>query len=75
MDRREDASWPAEHPWPWVAPRLCVLGALCALFCPVQSWRFFNQRVAYEEWTLRRFFGAQYEAYAAHTPSGLPFIQ
>ena len=45
------------------APGLCV-----------QAWRFFRQRIAYEEHYLRKIFGDGYAAYAARTPTLLPFV-
>ncbi|KAL5566026.1 hypothetical protein UlMin_029190 [Ulmus minor] len=38
-------------------------------------WRFFSLRIPYEEYYLRRFFGAEYNQYATRVPSGVPFVQ
>lgn len=38
-------------------------------------WRFFAQRIPYEEYFLRQFFGAQYEEYAQRVGSGVPFVK
>lgn len=38
-------------------------------------WRFFYERIPYEERYLRRFFGFQYDAYARRLPSGVPFVR
>ncbi|KAM7484850.1 hypothetical protein LguiA_000859 [Lonicera macranthoides] len=38
-------------------------------------WRFFSERIPYEEYFLRRFFGSQYDDYAARVPSGVPFVK
>ncbi|KAG2447198.1 hypothetical protein HYH02_007940 [Chlamydomonas schloesseri] len=40
----------------------------------IVTWRFFRERIEYEEYYLRRFFGYQYEVYAARTPTWLPLI-
>jgi protein-S-isoprenylcysteine O-methyltransferase len=40
----------------------------------LQSWRFFYERIQYEEWYLRKFFGEDYERYSDCTHSGIPFI-
>jgi protein-S-isoprenylcysteine O-methyltransferase len=40
----------------------------------LQSWRFFYERIQYEEWYLRKFFGADYTLYSERTHSGIPFI-
>jgi hypothetical protein len=41
---------------------------------PLQVWRFFQRRITFEEYYLQRFFGPQFDAYAAATPSGIPGI-
>lgn len=41
----------------------------------LQAWRFFQQRIAYEEFYLRLFFGPAYERYAARTPTWFPYIR
>ncbi|KAL5543076.1 hypothetical protein UlMin_010786 [Ulmus minor] len=38
-------------------------------------WRFFSVRIPYEEYYLRRFFGAEYNEYARRVPSGVPFVK
>ncbi|KAL2348871.1 hypothetical protein Fmac_002871 [Flemingia macrophylla] len=38
-------------------------------------WRFFAQRIPYEEFFLREFFGMQYEEYARRVGSGVPFLK
>jgi protein-S-isoprenylcysteine O-methyltransferase len=38
-------------------------------------WRFFSQRIPYEEFFLRQFFGSEYVEYASKTPSGVPFVK
>ncbi|PON54680.1 Protein-S-isoprenylcysteine O-methyltransferase [Trema orientale] len=37
-------------------------------------WRFFYQRIPYEEFFLRGFFGARYDEYAKRVSSGVPFV-
>jgi len=37
-----------------------------------QNARFFKHRIAYEEATLKRFFGEEYVRYAARTPTYIP---
>lgn len=41
----------------------------------VVVWRFFADRIPYEEFFLRQFFGSQYEEYARQVPSGVPFVK
>ncbi|KAK3033692.1 hypothetical protein RJ639_033916 [Escallonia herrerae] len=38
-------------------------------------WQFFSQRIPYEEYFLRQFFGSRYEEYAVGLPSGIPFVK
>lgn len=38
-------------------------------------WRFFDRRIRYEETTLIRFFGNDYDQYRRHTPTWIPFIK
>lgn len=49
---------------------MCV--TLCLLF--LQAWKFFKERIGYEERLLLRFFGQQYVDYARKTPTWLPGI-
>lgn len=53
-----------------ITNKLCVSLPTALL----QSWRFFYERIQYEEWYLRKFFGQDYEHYTQATPSGIPFI-
>lgn len=39
-----------------------------------QAWRFFRERIRFEEQTLRRMFGPRYDAYARATPTWIPGI-
>ncbi|XP_044460912.1 protein-S-isoprenylcysteine O-methyltransferase B-like isoform X2 [Mangifera indica] len=38
-------------------------------------WNFFHERIPYEEYFLRQFFGSQYDEYARQVPSGVPFVK
>ncbi|KAF8048940.1 hypothetical protein N665_2348s0009 [Sinapis alba] len=40
----------------------------------VVVWRFFAERIPYEEHYLKQFFGRQYVEYAQSVPSGVPFV-
>ncbi|KAL2498865.1 Protein-S-isoprenylcysteine O-methyltransferase A [Abeliophyllum distichum] len=42
---------------------------------PVVVLRFFQQRILYEEYFLRQFFGSEYEGYSRRTSSGIPFLK
>jgi len=39
------------------------------------SWKFFLDRIMYEEYTLYKFFGNDYIEYMNKTPIGIPFLQ
>ncbi|XP_006470238.2 protein-S-isoprenylcysteine O-methyltransferase A-like [Citrus sinensis] len=38
-------------------------------------WHFFAERIPYEEYFLKEFFGIRYEEYARRVPSGVPFVK
>ncbi|GBF98550.1 hypothetical protein Rsub_11880 [Raphidocelis subcapitata] len=52
-----------------VAGQLLLANPVCAVAFAYVSWRFFRERIAFEESTLRRMFGAAYDAYATATPT------
>ena len=45
-----------------------------ALLFAVAGWKFFSQRIPYEERSLIRLFGDQYYDYVMRTYVGIPFI-
>jgi hypothetical protein len=53
----------------WASGSLCTAGSPAA-----QTWRFFSQRIAFEEAYLLRFFGERYAEYARVTPTWIPGI-
>ncbi len=59
---------------PLTCSALTPLAVRATLFFHTQAWRFFNMRIRYEEWHLRRFFPA-YDGYAAATPTWIPWIK
>ena len=59
--------------WVWaVGTQVLMLNPLCSVLFFVLCRRFFSARVRAEEALLRRFFGADYEDYAACTPRWMP---
>ncbi|XP_051145881.1 protein-S-isoprenylcysteine O-methyltransferase B-like [Andrographis paniculata] len=58
-----------------VGTQLILCNPLSTLAFAVVVWCFFRQRIPYEEFFLRQFFGPDYEEYARRTPSGIPFIK
>lgn len=58
-----------------VGTQIMLCNPLSTLAFSVVVWRFFQQRIPYEEFFLRQFFGSEYEEYAKRTTSGIPFIK
>lgn len=56
-------------------PNTMLMVRLAYIPLCLQSWSFFNQRIATEEWYLTQFFGASYIEYAQQTPTYIPFIK
>ncbi|EDQ90144.1 uncharacterized protein MONBRDRAFT_7483 [Monosiga brevicollis MX1] len=68
---------PAYAGWFWWAVGTQVL--LCNPFCSIAygwaAYRFFADRLEYEEYHLLLFFGTQYHRYQQRVPTGVPFVQ
>ncbi|KAJ4830633.1 hypothetical protein Tsubulata_036745 [Turnera subulata] len=58
-----------------VGTQIMLCNPISTVGFAVVVWRFFHQRIPYEEFFLRQFFGSQYEEYARRTPSGVPFVK
>lgn len=58
-----------------VGTQIMLCNLLSTIAFAIVVWRFFSQRIPYEEYFLRRFFGPQYVEYARRVPSGVPFVQ
>ncbi|GAB2267989.1 protein-S-isoprenylcysteine O-methyltransferase [Dionaea muscipula] len=58
-----------------VGTQVMLLNPVCVVAFAVIVWRFFAQRIPYEEYLLRQFFGAEYEQYARRVISGVPFVK
>ena len=57
-----------------VGTQLCLLNPLTALGFAYALYRYFDERVDYEEIYLHQFFGDEYDEYQVQTPwSGLPW--
>lgn len=60
----------------WAVGTQVLLGnAASAVLFALAAWRFFAERVPYEDRCLYAMFGAEYRQYWRRTPSGLPFIR
>ncbi|XP_051121949.1 protein-S-isoprenylcysteine O-methyltransferase A-like isoform X3 [Andrographis paniculata] len=58
-----------------VGTQVMLCNPLSTVAFAIVVWQFFRDRIPYEEFFLRRFFEGEYDEYARHTPSGVPFIR
>ncbi|CAC08334.1 putative protein [Arabidopsis thaliana] len=56
-----------------VGTQVMLCNPISAIAFAVVVWRFFAERIPYEEHYLKQFFGRQYVEYAQRVPSGLGF--
>jgi protein-S-isoprenylcysteine O-methyltransferase len=63
--------------WFWwaIGTQLLLANPICVVGYAAAAWRFFDDRIRYEEETLREYFGENYVRYAAKTGAGIPFIR
>lgn len=63
--------------WFWwsIGTQIILLNPICIIVYAISSWRFFNDRIYFEELTLINFFGSQYLSYMTKVATGLPFIK
>ncbi|AMD22508.1 HHL262Wp [Eremothecium sinecaudum] len=72
-------SW-SRHPaycgyfWWAIGTQLLLLNPISLLLYIVVLWRFFNERIEYEERFLIKFFGKEYHNYKKVVSVGIPFI-
>jgi len=57
-----------------VGTQVMLCNPVSAVAFAVVVWRFFAQRIPYEEYFLNQFFGVQYLEYAESVASGVPFV-
>ncbi|XP_042031050.1 protein-S-isoprenylcysteine O-methyltransferase B-like isoform X1 [Salvia splendens] len=58
-----------------VGTQIMLCNPVCTLGFAAVVWRFFHQRIQYEEHFLRQIFGSRYVEYARQTTSGIPFVK
>ncbi|CAK7337852.1 unnamed protein product [Dovyalis caffra] len=58
-----------------VGTQIMLCNPISTIGFAIVVWRFFAQRIPYEEFFLRQFFGLEYKVYASQTPSGVPFVK
>jgi protein-S-isoprenylcysteine O-methyltransferase len=68
---------PSYFGWFWWSIGLQVLlgNPLCVMAYSYASWKFFAERIPYEEMTLLEFFGAKFDEYRNRVPTGIPMIK
>lgn len=58
-----------------VGTQIMLCNPISMIGFAIVVWRFFAQRIPYEEYFLRQFFGSSYDEYAQGVPSGVPFVK
>ena len=54
---------------------VCLCNPICTIIFAISSFKFFEDRIPIEEFTLRQLFGAEYDQYRIEVPfSGIPFV-
>ena len=57
-----------------IGTQLLLCNPICCVFYTYASWKFFAQRIPYEEDLLVEFYGNEYIEYAHKTIIGIPFV-
>ena len=57
-----------------IGTQVLLANPICTLGYAVAAWRLFDDRIRYEEETLREYFGSDYVAYSKRVGTGIPFI-
>ncbi|KAH7291418.1 hypothetical protein KP509_29G016000 [Ceratopteris richardii] len=55
--------------------QVLLVNPICTVGYMIVTWRYFAQRISFEEYFLRQFFGKQYIDYARRVHSGIPFVK
>ncbi|KAH1073996.1 hypothetical protein J1N35_026324 [Gossypium stocksii] len=58
-----------------VGTQIMLCNPISTVGFAIVVWKFFAERIPYEEYFLKRFFGLEYEEYARRVPSGVPFVK
>lgn len=58
-----------------VGTQVLLANPVCAIIYTIVSWKFFKNRIVYEEYYLIKFFGKQYTDYQKRVWSGIPFVR
>lgn len=57
-----------------IGTQLVLQNPVCLIAYGMASWKFFEERIYFEEVNLLRFFGKSYIVYQKNVSTGLPFI-
>jgi len=57
-----------------VGTQIILCNPLCTVAYTVVSWKFFKERITYEERVLSKFFGEEYALYVKRSIIGIPFV-
>ncbi|XP_001951240.1 protein-S-isoprenylcysteine O-methyltransferase [Acyrthosiphon pisum] len=58
-----------------IGTQIVMINPVCVVAYALASWKFFKDRIYYEEITLLNFFGEDYISYQEKVGIGLPFIR
>ncbi|EOX99069.1 PREDICTED: protein-S-isoprenylcysteine O-methyltransferase B isoform X1 [Theobroma cacao] len=58
-----------------VGTQIMLCNPISTIAFAIVVWQFFAERIPYEEFFLKQFFGSDYEDYALRVPSGVPFVK
>jgi protein-S-isoprenylcysteine O-methyltransferase len=57
-----------------IGSQILLCNPICLIAFTLESWKFFYERIKYEEITLVKLFGEEFERYRQKTPILIPFI-
>lgn len=58
-----------------VGTQIMLCNPVSSVAFAIIAWGFFYNRIPYEEFFLKQFFGLEYDAYMQRVPSGIPFVE
>ncbi|XVE92984.1 hypothetical protein REPUB_Repub01dG0150700 [Reevesia pubescens] len=58
-----------------VGTQIMLCNPISTIAFAIVVWQFFAERIPYEEYFLKQFFGSDYEEYACRVHSGVPFVK
>lgn len=58
-----------------IGTQVLLANPICTVLYSFVTWKFFNSRIIYEEYYLKKFFGKKYSDYQKRVPTGIPLIE